>query len=195
MTFDASGITGLVVVVLLVAWALWFTLYPIVFRLFLLPAFARRQGWRARGMLVGYEHRGDLPGDGSQGWETPLPGMVCEFLGTYRGRPVHGIEVSVTHWRERIPGRLPRKWVRYYAVVSMAVSDRPFHGFNAGRRGVVHNGDPMAFYPDFVEWARNRKPQSTDDVVQEDTGLRSVSWFGHLSRRRMLRALDELTAP
>lgn len=194
MTFDASGIAGLVVVVPLLGWFLWYTLSPVVFRLFVLPAFARRRGWRARGMLVGYQDDGDLPGDGSQGWDTPLPGMLCEFLGTYRGRPVHGIEVSVTHWRKRVPGRWPRKWTRYYTVVSTAMSDQPFHGFHAGRRGVVLNGDPMACYPDFVEWARNRQLPDTAGVVQEGDGLRSVSWYGHLGRRRLTRALDELVA-
>ena len=188
MAVDAGGVLGLVLVVGL----LWVALSPVVFRLFVLPAFARRRGWRARGMPVGYQPEGDLPGDGSQGWETPLPGMMCEFLGTYGGRPVHGIEVSVAHWRKHRPVHGSRKSVRYYSVVTMAVSDRPFQGFNAGRRGTVVNGDPMAFYPDFVEWARNRKLLDTGDVVQEDAGMRSVSWFGHLSKRRMTRALDKL---
>ncbi|GHF87592.1 hypothetical protein GCM10017566_71780 [Amycolatopsis bartoniae] len=185
---DVGAVAGLVLVVGL----LWAVLSPVVFRLLVLPAFARRRGWRARGRPVGYEPAGDLPGDGSQGWETPLPGMMCEFLGTYRGRPVHGIEVSVKRRHSHDPLRQRGKYVRYYSVVTMAVSDRPFQGFNAGRRGTVVNGDPIAFYPDFVEWARNRKLLDTGDVVQEDAGMRSVSWFGHLSRRRMTGALDKL---
>ncbi|GAA5153433.1 MULTISPECIES: hypothetical protein [Amycolatopsis] len=192
MTFDASAVAGLVVVVPLLVWALWAVLGPVVFRLVVLPAFARERGWRARGRFTGYEAEDELPGDGSQDWETPLPGMLCEFVGTHAGRPVHGVEVSVTYWLRRLPGQVPRRRVRYYSVVTMAVSDQPFSGFNAERRGRVLNGDPMAFYPDFVEWARNRKLLDTGDVVQSDAGMRSVSWFGHLSRRRLVRALDKL---
>ena len=193
MTFDASGIAGLVVVVLLLCLAAW-GLSPVVFRFVVLPSMGRRRGWRTRGMLVGWEPDGDLAGDGSQGWETPLPGTTCEFLGVYRGRPVHGVEVSVTRWRKRIPGRLPRKNVRFYSVVSVAVSEQPFDGFNAGRRGAVLNGDAVAFYPDFVEWARNRRLQDSEDALQEGHGIRSISWFGTMSHRRLERALDRLTA-
>ncbi|HVW44738.1 MAG TPA: hypothetical protein VHC18_25665 [Amycolatopsis sp.] len=194
MTFDASGIAGLVVVVPLLLWALWALLHPAVFRFVVLPSMGRKRGWRTRGMLIGYEPEGDLAGDGSQGWDTPLPGTTAEFLGSYGNRPVHGVEVSMTHWLKRFPGARPRKIVRFYSVVSVAVSDRPFGGFNASRRGTVVNGDAMAFYPDFVEWARNRRLQDAEDALQEHHGIRSISWFGTMSRRRVRRALDRLTA-
>ncbi|NKQ56379.1 hypothetical protein HFP15_26220 [Amycolatopsis sp. K13G38] len=193
MNWDASGITSFVVVVAVLGWLCWAGLYPVLFRLFLLPSIGRRRGWRARGSLVPSESYDDLPGDGSQGWDTPLPGMVCEFVGTYNGRPVHGVEVSITHWRRRIPGHTPRKYHRYYTVLTVATSDRPFANFNAGRRGAVVNGDPMAFYPDFVEWARNRRLHDSKHVLQEDHGMRSISWFGHLTRGRLFRSLDRLT--
>ena len=194
MTYDASSITGLVVVGPLLLWILWMLLYPPVFRFLLLPSMGRKLGWRTRGMLVGYEPDGDLPGDGSQGWETPLPGTTAEFLGMYGNRPVHGVEVSVTQWYKRFPGVSPRKNVRFYSVVSVAVSDRPFGNFNASRRGTVLNDDAMAFYPDFVEWARNRRLQDTKGELQEHNGIRSISWFGRMSRRRVRRALDRLAA-
>ena len=194
MTFDASGIAGLVVVVPLLLWGLWALLHSLVFRFVVLPSMGRKRGWRTRGMLVGYEDDRDLAGDGSQGWETPLPGTTAEFLGIYGNRPVHGVEVSVTIWFKRFPGARPRKNTRFYSVISVAVSDQPFGGFNASRRGAVLNGDAIALYPDFVEWARNRRLQDAEDALQEGYGIRSISWFGTMSRRRVRRALDRLTA-
>lgn len=193
LTWDASSITSVIVIGVILVWVCCAMVYPVLFRLFVLPSIGRRRGWRARGALMPREHSGDLAGDGSQGWETPLPGMLCEFVGTYRGCPVHGVEVAVTHWRRQIPGELPRKRVWYYTVITAAVSDRPFGNFNAGRRGTVVNGDPMAFYPDFVEWVRNRKLRVAKDVPQEGHGMRSISWFGHMNRRRLFRSLDRLT--
>lgn len=193
MTFDASGIAGLVAVLLLLC-LIASALYPMVFRLVVLPSMGRKLGWRTRGRLVGYEQDGDLAGDGSQCWETPLPGTTAEFLGMYGSRPVHGVEVSLTIWRKRIPGQLPRNFVRFYSVVSVAVSDQPFDGFNAARRGAVLNDDVMAWYPDFVEWAGNRRLQDAEDALQEGHGIRSISWFGRLNRHRVQRALDRLAA-
>ncbi|WP_236789515.1 hypothetical protein [Amycolatopsis sp. GM8] len=81
-----------------------------------------------------------------------------------------------------------------YSVVTVAMSERPFDGFRDRNRVTAFNGDPIALYPDFVEWVRNRKPKYDKNVRQDGSGFRSISWRGRLNRKRLLRALDELTA-
>ncbi|KAA9162930.1 hypothetical protein FPZ12_010445 [Amycolatopsis acidicola] len=193
MSINAGSVLVSIAVLAFVVWLVWSLSSPVVFRRVQLPRLAREHGWRLRKRQRGAPR--DLPGDGGQGWEVPLPETDVEFLGRYRGRPVHGVQISV------------RKGVSYdalhdqysanvktYSVVSTALSDRPFDGFHDRNRGVAVNGDPMALYQDFADWARNRKPETKDDVHNEGSGLRSVSWRGNLNRKRLLRVLDELTA-
>lgn len=192
MHIDASGVLGAIVVVPMLLWTGWLFVRPVAFRRLQLPRLASRNGW-----LVRNDGRGprDLPGDGGQGWETPLPDTVVEFLGRYRGRPVHGVQVSVrkgTHLLGATGQRTPA--YTSYTVVSTALTDRPFDGFHDRDRGPARAGDPMGLYQDFAEWARNRRPEVDENVRQEGSGLRSISWRGRMTRKRLLRALDELTA-
>ncbi|GAB3005664.1 hypothetical protein LWP59_03050 [Amycolatopsis acidiphila] len=193
MSFDVSGVVGAIVVVPLVLWVGYLLLSPVVFRRLLLPQLARQHGWRVRKGRSRAPR--DLPGDGGQSWEVPLPDTVCEFLGRYRGRPVHGVQVSVTRGDgyDTTTGTWSANSTSY-SVVTVATGDRPFAGFHDRNRATAVNGDPIALYPDFTEWARNRKPETRTDVRQEGHGFRSVSWRGGLKRKRLLRALDELTA-
>ena len=106
---------------------------------------------------------------------------------------MHGVEVTHRRWQRL---QLHTPWnarLRRYVVITVATSDQPFGGFNASRRGAVLNGDPMALYPDFVEWARNRQVLDTQGVQQDGPGLRSISWQGRMTRRRTLAALNRLT--
>jgi hypothetical protein len=194
LTSDLRIVLGIILGALVALAVLTVLLYPYVFRFLVLPPLAKRFGWRIRRPVIAFDEHRDLPGDGSQGWETPIPGTSCEFLGVYGGRPVHGVEVTITLWR-RAPGQLPRASnVWRYTVISVATSDRPFEGFNAPHRGTVMNGDPMACYADFQQWARNRRVQDRKGVLEEAHGLRSVSWQGWMTRRKVLAALDRLTA-
>jgi hypothetical protein len=193
MSFDTGGVVGLIILVPLLAWALWWGLRPYVFRWAQLPALARRHGWAIKTPLVYWREAADLPGDGRPSWEHSLPNTSCELLGTYRGRPVHGVEVTHRRWQRL---QLHTPWnakLRRFCVVAVATSDRPFDGFHAPHRGPAVNGDAMVWYPDFLDWARNRRVQDLDDVLQEGPGLRSISWQGPLTRKRLLRSLDRLT--
>jgi hypothetical protein len=193
MSLDASGVAGAIVVVPLVLWVGYLFLSPVVFRHIQLPQLARQYGWRVRKGRARAPR--DLPGDGRQSWEVPLPDTVCEFLGRYRGRPVHGVQVSVKRGRS-YDAAADRWYDNYtsYSVVTAALSDRPFDGFHDGNRVAARNGDPIALYPDFADWARNRKQEAGKNVRQEGYGFRSISWRGSLKRKRLLQALDELTA-
>lgn len=187
-------VLGIVLGVLVALAVCYWVLHPYVFRLFVLPVMGRRRGWRTKYSMLYWLPQRDLPGDGSQSWEAPLPATTCEFLGMYGGRPVHGVEVT-QRWFQKYELHLPgNASVRRFTVITMATSDRPFGGFNAPHRGPVMNGDPMAFYPDFLEWARNRRVPDLKGVVEEGQGLRSLSWRGWMTRKKVLAALDRLTA-
>lgn len=193
MSFEVGGVLGLVILVPLLAWMVCSLAMPFVFRWIQLPRLAQEHGWRVRKRQRRAPR--DLPGDGGQGWEVPLPDTDIEFLGRYRGRPVHGVQISVRKGDSFDASR--GQWeanTTSYSCVSTALSDRPFDGFHDRNRGASLNGDPMALYPDFSDWARNRKPEVRDDVLQEGSGIRSISWRGDLRRKRLLRVLDELTA-
>ncbi|TNC28676.1 hypothetical protein [Amycolatopsis alkalitolerans] len=192
MTFDASGIVSAIVVVPLLVWVGYLVLSPAVFRHIQLPQLAGRYGWRVRTGPARAPR--ELPGDGRQSWEVPLPGTECEILGVYRGRPVHGVQVRVV-WGRRFDS-VHNQWetnATTYSVVSTVVGARPFDGFHDGNRVTAVDGDPIALYPHFTEWARNRRPEVKQDVRQEGHGFRSISWCGSLKRKRLLRVLDELT--
>lgn len=194
MTFDVSGVVSGIVVVPLVVWTLYLILYPVVFRHILLPRLARQYGWRVRKRRRRAPR--DLPGDGRQSWEVPLPDTVCEFLGHYRGRPVHGVQVTKKRGEatyDPVSGSWSDRYVSY-SVVTVAASERPFDGFHDRSRVSALNGDPIALYPDFADWARNRQPEYNKNLRQDGYGFRSISWRGGLKRKRLLRALDELTS-
>ncbi|MTD57749.1 hypothetical protein [Amycolatopsis pithecellobii] len=192
MTFSVGGLIGLIILLPTFVWIIVSLLHQPMFRYILLPALARENGWLVRKSRRRAPR--DLPGDGTQSWEVPLPDTVHEFLGRYRGRPVHGVEVRVSRKTEYSPVSESWESVTHYSVVTVAMSDRPFDGFHDRNRVAALNGDPMALYPDFADWARNRKPEHNKNVRQDGYGFRSISWRGGFRRKRILRALDELTA-
>ncbi|CAM2868938.1 hypothetical protein SAXI111661_05565 [Saccharomonospora xinjiangensis] len=49
------------------------------------------------------------------------------------------------------------------------------------------------FYPDFVDWVRDRMPKYDEPIKDEGPGLVSYNWRGILSKRRALEAMDKLT--
>ncbi|SFQ63235.1 hypothetical protein SAMN05421810_11149 [Amycolatopsis arida] len=193
MTFDIGGVIGLVIVVGVFGFTAGRWLAPILFRYVRLPRLAREHGWLVKTRGAWGRQPADLPGSGSADWAHSLPEMECEFLGTYRHQPVHGIEIAV---RRRTFDAVYENWttkVRRYSVVTVATSARPFGGFHAGGGGRAFTGDARAFYPDFLDWARNRRPEQREPLAQEGPGLRSVSWQGRLTRQRVLHSLDQLT--
>lgn len=206
MSFDIGGLIGLIIVVGVLIPTMVYTLGPILFRLITLPRMAREYGWLYKRRqawelawgpwvkTVGQGGPQDLPGSGTISWEYSLPESECEFLGTFNYQPVYGIEVAV---RRRIFDAEHERWktlIRRYSIVVVATSTQPFDGFHSRQESRTFTGDPLAFYPDFVDWVRNRKPQHREPLYEEGPGLRSISWQGRLTRKRILTSLDRLTA-
>lgn len=162
------------------------------FRFVTLPRLARRHGWRSKSRKPWQSREGgELPGAGSVGWDHWLPDVNCEFVGTFEYRPVYGVEFSVPYTTRTAEHRT-RTAYEHYSVVAVAASGRPFDGFHAdGARAAT--GDPLAFYPDFVDWARDRRPHIGDPVRDEGAGMVSYSWQGRLTPSRITEVLTALT--
>lgn len=173
----------------------WDGLHSAWLRFVRLPRLARAHGWLLKRRLPWQPREGDeLPGSGSVTWSYSVPYAECELLGTYGHRPVYAVQYGVPRRRGVRNGQ--QQWtIHRYSVVAVATSTRPFGGFHGASGARAISGNAEAYYADFVDWARDRLAESGTPVRHEGPGLVSLSWQGQLGPRRLLRALDELTAP
>ncbi|EHR59410.1 hypothetical protein [Saccharomonospora cyanea] len=192
MIFEFIPLLALLVLVILFA-SSHETLRSAWFRFVRLPALVRENGWlMKRRMPWQSREGGELPGSGSVPWTYAVPYAECEVLGTYAHRPVHGIEFGIPT-KSYIGEGKPNRVIDRYSVVTVATSAQPFDDFHGVPGGRPISGNPESFYPDFVDWIRDRMPNSAEPLKDEGPGLVSYSWRGPLSKRRLFRALDELT--
>ncbi|WP_019818443.1 hypothetical protein [Saccharomonospora saliphila] len=160
------------------------------FRFIWLPRLARKHGWRIkRRMPWQSREAGELPGSGSVDWSYSLPNSECELLGVYHHRPVHAIEYAFVHVEDEYPHS---KFLYRWSVVTMATSAQPFGDFHGDTGARTFTGEVEKFYPDFVDWARDRTPNSDDPLRDEGPGVASYSWRGRLSGSKLFDCLDLL---
>ncbi|WP_026453580.1 hypothetical protein [Saccharomonospora iraqiensis] len=193
MTIDFPKVLGTIIVLAVVLPFVQHYIRSGWFRFVRLPSFARRYGWSVKQRMPWQFRKGsDHPASGSVTWDYTLPNVDVEILGIYGHRPVHAVQFSVRR-RKSTHGDGPVTVIHRYSVVTVATSARPFDDFHGSGASRTVTDRAEQFYPDFVDWVRDRMPESDTPLRDEGPGVVSYSRRGHLTQRALFRALDELT--